>query len=100
MLPCTELRRAPFIYLGRALSSTGTLFREQLALALDTPSVSALRSVLSDDAMTRNHDRDAIVSNRIGDGTYRSRSSDRVGRVAGRSCFFVSNMPQSHAALP
>src|SRR4026209_2392479 len=54
MFACREVRRAPFIYLGRSPSPAGTLFREQSLFALYAPPIAAECATLSDDAMTRN----------------------------------------------
>src|SRR3954470_20233143 len=78
MLPCRKPRRAPFIYLGRARPSGGLLFCNQPLLTLEPPSISAELSALSYDAVTRNEDGDAIVSDCGGDRTNCSRGADCI----------------------
>src|ERR1035437_2036537 len=78
MLPYRELRRAPFIYLGRALLSRGTLFPEQPPLALETPSVSTESATPPYDTVTGDDDGGSIVRARACHRPHRFRSSDRL----------------------
>src|SRR2546430_66655 len=93
-LPCRELRRAPYIYLGCAVASAGTLFRKQTALALHSPFVTAERAALTDDSMTWDDDRGAIVGDRIGHGAHGVGRADRVCNIGVGPSFAERNLLQ------
>src|SRR6266404_2423272 len=93
-LPCRELRRAPFIYLGRDVFTYGTLFLEQLPLALESPAISAELATLPYDAMTRNHDGGLIVRARACHRTHRFGRPDCAGDLAVRSRLAERNLLQ------
>src|SRR6476661_4383102 len=79
MLPCRELRRAPFIYLGRLFLAHGTLFLEQALLALESPAITPRPTVRSYHAMTRHYDGDPVVGARARNRAHGFRRSDRRG---------------------
>src|SRR2546423_11487013 len=100
MLPCRELRRAPFIYLGRLFLSRGAFLLEQALLAVRSPAIASRRAVESYDTVARHHHRDPVVGASVPDGAHCLGRSDRIGDLAVRACLAERNLLQLAPNLP